>query len=604
MRTSRILFAFVSLTGLFACAPSTGAPEDELVGTASAAVQGTCGGKSWVGVAPGCPQVSGWAVDPIFPGAPAPLDGYCGYRWDGSVAPQDALLNLTASAVADLAEDCPVIVPQAATSTAAPYDETLAHSLRASLQEQVGTVDRVGLRRTPDAAPVRVVVIDSAPDALPAGPIVAGNDRHGDTLAGIIGDITCGADGCAALVGSALALPWVDEATFASAGGHVGRPSDLARALWQAYLTAEAQPERLILNLSLGWEDAPGIADCGDDPAQMTTPVRAVYDVIEHLACGGALVIAAAGNDAGGPHPPSGMMCPARWEAAPLGDRCHELAGAPRVHAVGGLDYAGQPLALTRPGGRPRLAATALGGVGWASTAPVPPPLTGTSVAAAVVSAVSAVVWSERPDLSAHQVIAALHEGGLPSGPADVCPAAPEPCEARRVSLCTALAQVGVGPLPCAPAPDRPTSSPPLAALASVSLSLALATVPPAQAYVATAAPVADPGLLPRWDAPAPALSGGAFPQPIVPVCPSCTYSTNQGTAVLYARTSVPLTQATLVLDTGSSLVAAPLSSGSLAPGSYQVGVTAAPAGVWRAFLTGYDTGGNSALTQEILIAP
>lgn len=592
MRTPRILFAFVSLTGLFACAPSIGALEDELVGSASAAVQGTCGGTSWVGVAPGCLPVSGWAVDPIFPGAPAPLDGYCGYRWNDSVTLQAALANLTAptSSVTELAEDCPVIVPQAATSTAAPYDEPLALSLRAGLQEQVGTVDRVDLRRTPDAAPVRVVVIDSAPDALPAGPIVVGNDRHGDTLAGIIGDITCGAEGCAALVGSALALPWLDEATFTSAGGHVGRPSDLARALWQAHLTAEGQPERLILNLSLGWEDAPGIADCGDDPAQMTTPVRAVYEVIEHLACGGALVIAAAGNDAGGPHPPSGMMCPARWEAAPLGGRCHELAGAPRVHAVGGLDHAGQPLALTRPGGRPRLAATALGGVSWASTALIPPPLTGTSVAAAVVSGVSAVVWSERPDLSAREVIDALHEGGLPAGLADVCPAgAPEPCEARRVSLCTALAQVGVGPLPCAPAPDRPTSSPPLTALASVSLSLALAAIPPSHTSAPTAEAVANPRLLPRWDAPAPALSGGTFPQPIVPVCPSCTYSTIQGTAVLYARTSVPLTQATLVLDT--------------APDSYRVDISAAPAGVWRAFLTGYDTGGNSALTQEILIA-
>lgn len=596
MSRHRPIFSAILLVSAAACAAP--APGDELpAGEARAALQSVCGGRRWVGRAATCPVVPGWTVEPLFgAGAPAPLDAYYACTWTGT-GPSD-LVALAGARLDSLGEDCPVVVPQGEA-----YEEELASSLRASFQAQVGTVDGVGLSPAAGTTPVRVVVVDSAPDAPLEGPVPVGADRHGDTLAGVIGDIACGSSDCAAQVSSALAMPWLDDTTASPGGGHVGRPSDLARAVWRAFEAGEGREERLVLNLSLGWEHAPGLAECSDDPAALTAPARAVHDVLQHVACQGALVIAAAGNDAGGPHPPQGMMCPARWEARALGASCDRLLGAPMVHAVGGVDYAGRPIVVTRPGGRPRLAATALGGVGWASTAPVPPPLTGTSVAAAVASGVSAVVWARRPDLTSAQVIAALYGGGEPAGPADVCPAGEKQgCTARRVSLCGALERAGVEGLPCAAAQDLPTGSPPLAPAAQLALSSSLGA---AALLSAPAAPVADLSQLPRWAAPSPALSGGVFPQPVVPVCPSCTFGASAGTAVLYARLTVPVTQPTLVLETGTGVVAAPLSgSSSLAAGAYTINVGVAPATVTRAWVTGTSSSGTVALTQEILVSP
>lgn len=592
----RRLFPVLFFAGISACAPVA---EEAPAAVARAALQSSCGGTHWVGVDPGCQDHTGWTVTQLFPGAPAPLSDLCAYARN----PFDRPDELTG--IDDLGEDCPVAVPQALAS----FDAAVAGSLRGSLRAQVGTVDTVGLKPPgEDATPVRVVVVDTAPDALLTAPIVPGLDRHGDTLAGLISDIACGSAGCTADVDTALGLPWLDKVTWTPEGGHVGRLSDVAKAIWRAFQAAEGARERLILNLSLGWEDAPGFADCVDDPAAMMPPARAVFQILQHLACQGVLVVAAAGNDAGGPEPPRGMVCPARWEAQPLGATCGVPADTPMVHAVGGVDYAGRPIVVTRPRGRPRLAATALGGVGWAGSA-APPPLTGTSVAAAVVSGVSAAVWAQRPALSGAQVISALYESGLPVGPADVCPAGqPSGCEAHRVSLCNAVLHVGVG-LDCAAAPDQPTSTPSLDPAALAALSLTLASLPANASVVA--APVSDPSLLPRWSAPGPALSGAAFPQPVVPVCPSCTFSLS---SMLYAPLTSPLDQPTLVVESGSTLLAAPLCSSStlaasacqsgsstLAAGAYRITVSSAPA--TRAWITGQAPGGAS-VTQEILIVP
>ena len=209
-----------------------------------------CDGTRWIGITPTCAPLPGWSAAPLFSNLPAPLADYCVYEWtDPNLPAASDLLALQGAGALALGEDCPVVVPQATS-----YEGALARSLRASLHAQVGTVEGVGLRRPAAGQPVKVVVVDTAPDSLLGGPLPVGNDRHGDTLANIVHDVACGPLGCAAEPATALALPWLDENTFSSGGGHAGRLSDLALALMRAFDAGAAKggQQHLILNLAAG----------------------------------------------------------------------------------------------------------------------------------------------------------------------------------------------------------------------------------------------------------------------------------------------------------------------------------------------------------------
>jgi hypothetical protein len=497
-----------------------------------------------------------------------------------------------------------VVVPQATS-----YEGALARSLRASLQAQVGTVEGVGLRRPAAGQPVKVVMVDTAPDSLFGGLLPVGNDRHGDTLANIVHDVACGPLGCAAEPATALALPWLDENTFSSGGGHAGRLSDLALALMRAFDAGAPKggQQHLILNLSLGWEDQPGLAECSDTPASSTAPARAVHDVLQYVTCRGALVIAAAGNDAAGAAPPHGMICPARWESQPI-SACPGAPVEPLVNAVGGLDYADHALALTRPEGRPRLAALGLGGEGWRHGTLSPPPLTGSSVSAAVMSAVAAVVWSRAPGLSRAELVSEIYEAGLPlptAAPADACPfGVPGPCPVRRVSLCSALLSLGAGGITCTPPPALAAGTPPFAPDVHPELAFPSPTGTPAPAL-----PVTGGIEIARDLSPSPALSGGVFPQPIYPICPSCCLPTPvSGNSIFYATLSAPLTTPRLVFTTSTGRTAAVLGLGTTSLASstpYSMAISAIPTGATHAYLTGYsDNTATNSVTQEVLMSP
>ncbi|MFT3775235.1 MAG: S8/S53 family peptidase [Minicystis sp.] len=602
MKTALRKLGALVLTGLSACAPVVSSGPDPGAGT-TAVTPATCDGSRWIGIALPCPAVPGWNAAPLFTGASAPLDAYCAFDFAGPGAPsQNDIFMLQSSGAAALGEDCPVVVPQGPTpSQLAAYEDALATSLRQSLAQRVGTVATLDLPREPKRNPARVVVIDTAPDALAGDAVRPGNDRHGDTLASIVRDIGCDAGGCSVEVASALGMPWLDRDTYTPDGGHVGRLSDVALAIHRAVTSARS--EKLVLNLSLGWEDTPGVADCGDDPAALGAPARAVHDAIEQARCKGALVIAAAGNDAGGPTPPAGLICPARWESHALA-ACTDRAEEPLLHAVGAVDYAGRPIAITRPGGMPRLAALAVGGVAWNAGDPVPPPLTGTSVAAAVASGIAAVTWTNAPALTGAEVMDVLHASGTDIGPADTCPAGVAgPCAARIVSLCRAVAAVSAAPLLCPAPPPSPASSPELAPSVAAALAPILAATPitPAPAH-----PISTTDMLPRFAAPSPALSGGAFPEPVVPVCPSCGYELSpSGSNVFYVRPTTSISDATLVLESTGTRTATPLSATSplSAEAIHQYYVIGAPTGVTRAWLTGYtDASNTTAVTQEVIV--
>jgi hypothetical protein len=565
-------------------------------------------GLRWIGLARTCEVTApGWIAQRLFRGArlPAALADYCLYAWTlpaREPAVGDVAALAATSGAAGLTEDVPVVTPAAAFTA---QDEALLVGLRGQLRAQVGDVSL--LPSAPSSPRTRIVVIDSAPDAAP-GHIQIGTSRHGDTLAHLIEDVVCKrADdgrytmGCAAEVSTELALPWIASGVAGPRGGYVGTLADLARAIergvtkWQADRAAApgTTPSRLVLNLSLGWEHTAGIADCSaGSPDLLGPPARAVRAILQHAASQGALIIAAAGNDAGGRAPRTGLVCPARFQAVPQGaDPTRAL-----LVAVSGLDYHDDPLETARPHGVTGISGLGLGGVAWDPADPVPPPLTGSSVAAAVVSAVSALVWAVQPSWSAAQVTGAVHRGGVEVGPADACPMLLAVCKSRRVSACGALHQAGA-PASCAPGLPTRSSCPELPAELS-GLAALHAAVPPGEAIAVTI------GSIPRFVAPNVQLGPWVFPMPIAATCPTCVVSAVSAGApylILPAVTQTLYDPALVVrLSPDGTRLAVSLGAALLntTPYLYELPPTWV---VHAAYLTGFDAAGHS-VTEQIFV--
>jgi Subtilase family len=476
-------------------------------------------GLRWIGVAPAsstppvCAAPSSWSATPLFrtPGLPAALARLCAYAWTdrGKAAPDATDLGqlFATSGATEMTEDVPVVLQMFSSEETALFT-----GLRNALRAQVGSASL--LSAMPDGPRVRVAVIDTAPDA-PAGYIAPGQSRHGDTLAHLIEDLVCrpvdnGPDRtCAAEVTTVLAMP-----------GGAGTLSELSRAIERAVATwvndrraaPRTTPTRLILNLSLGWEDTPGIADCTTESSRIVAPpARAVRGILQYATSQGALVIAAAGNDVGGPTPRTGLVCPARYQALPRdGDATQSL-----VLAVSGVDYQDHPLETARPAGITGIAGLGLGGVAWGPNDSVPPQLTGSSVSTAAVSAVSALVWAARPTWTTREVTQTVYAGGVDVGTANECPRSLEHCRSRRTSACGALTVAGAA-VPCAAPPAQPGSSPVLTSEIAA-LTAAFGGLSPTSG---TLTATVDP--LPRYSAPTVQLQPWTAPMPIAETCPVC----------------------------------------------------------------------------------
>jgi hypothetical protein len=553
-------------------------------------------GVRWIGTAASCTAPRSWTSAPLFgaPGLPAPLAQLCVYAWVGSTAPTDADVDalFAVSGASEMTEDVPVALQSAPFSS---QETALFAGLRGALLAQVGDVSILpSLTAQPR---VRIVVIDSAPDA-PAHQILPGDSRHGDTLAHLIEDLVClpsesprGGRACAAEVTTALALP-----------GGTGTLSELARAIERALVTWQRDrqrapsltPERLLLNLSLGWEDAPGIADCAAAPHKPEAPpARAVRGILAHAARAGALVVAAAGNDSGGPKPRAGLLCPALYQAVP-GDAAGTRS---LVVAVSGVDYQDRPLETARPLGITGIAALGLGGVAWDPADPVPPQLTGSSVATAVVSAVSALVWAYQPTWMPNEVTEAVYRGGIDVGKANACPIELGACRSHRASACGALNAAGAG-LSCVPAAPHSSSSPPLP-VEVAALEAEFASSSPHHGTVS-----APPATTPRQAAATLQLQPWVGPMPIAETCPVCRFV--NGLLSIPAREH-DLHDAVLVvgLDDGTVEVVAlesPLHSST----AYVFTLPPTSGHVRSAYITAYGppTGALYSVTEQIFVQP
>lgn len=518
----------------------------------------SCGGERWVTLREpaACADSPGFQAEPLFPPSldlPT-LAGYCLHTWTGPAAPTVAELDAWTDTFepGTLAEDCAFVTPLAHGGAASP-PELLAAHLRDSIVYRIGAVQGP---HVPGPA-VHVAVIDTTPDA-PAATPVTGNNRHGDTLAALISEVVK-VPGAVA-TSTSLAMPWstdpvTQEPYFDVGGGDFGYLSDLSRALLRAVQEHRASHAGapFVINLSLGWEPHNSHSSCS---GPLLPAVKAVRDVLDLAACeDGALIVAAAGNDMGGPSPGQGLTCPAAWMS-----KTPSCAPArPLVIAAYGLDYADKPLAVARPGSASPFAAPAIGGVAWRPGTSPPPPLSGTSVSAAAVTASLAAVWAFAPELRAEEVAGLLHEHALGlSAQADVCAEGLSTCEVRRISPCGALSALD-SPWTCsASTTTLAVSNPPPdpALLSQLLASQDMAT--PLFAAVMSAP-------LPSDLAPAAGGQNNVYPSPIIPTCPNCFLSLGNGSSssnpTLHGTLSHNVSAMVLVVNSGGSSVAHRLSS-------------------------------------------
>ncbi|HEY0132993.1 MAG TPA: S8 family serine peptidase [Nannocystis sp.] len=397
--------------------------------------------------ADGTPSLAGAGTPP--PG----LAGYCQLTWapDTSHAAPDLQVLGPLGAHES---DCEVVWQQSDV-----LSDALSPALSATYLDHLDAPeagDLLGARH-----PVVVAVIDSLSKAT-----ADGRSSHGESVGALIDGVQCPDAACDSRVRYRLALPrylnqqdetqvdWVK-------GGNFGSQGELAKAIFGAVREWEnhGSAGHLILNLSVGWE--PSFGGPGA-PADMPAPVRAVFDAMQYASCKGALIVAAAGNAAGACE--EGPMAPAMWEnhLAPSNAVC-ETIGAPAapgrpaitpndrlVYAVAGLRHDGRLLASTREKGRPRLAAPAFVAVNDAAGAPNIP-MTGSSLAAASVSAVASLVWSYQHTLSPGAVIQQIYAAGV----ADVATTLADfgvKQVTHRVSACKALAACTTTPTSECPA--------------------------------------------------------------------------------------------------------------------------------------------------------
>jgi hypothetical protein len=502
----------------------------------------TCNGSVLVVKGTECrTSTPGWTARRLFPAELARVDRlvpYCVYEWTGD---GDPVGRPYGRPVAPEERDCLAVSGQA------PAPGIAAGALEQRFLEHAAALDELPVPTNPGAQPVRVAVIDSARD-LAVGDVGGGNSSHGRAVGLVISRLACppaAGSACLAEIDNILALRVMRTPTGLTRdpnGGFFGFQSDVAGAIFEA-VASNPPNRRLIINLSLGWHQAFG------DLVSPRLSVEAVYEALRYARCRGALVIAASGNSSGALPPSDGPLLPADWQrlATPDNLQCQAdfgLGGAlsgpgPLLYAVSGVDDRDQFLFNTPIGARAPLAAPALQVIISDPNRPPNVPAafarTGSSMAAALVSAGAAVAWAYNPLQRSSDVMATLEGTGIDLGvPADYCLGAGVCPNVHRVSICAAVAaacQAGF----CAfsdPKFSCPTDGPRSPAGSSLDLSRAPAEKCDASRSINGCAPnplqaFQNTLLMPL-----------ATPQPDEPECPPC--DADRVFSYFYSRLAAP----------------------------------------------------------------
>jgi Subtilase family len=457
---------------------------------AEAATPGTC-------IPEGVALTAGWTVAPLHLEdiVAATPSKFCVFEFAGTVSDVDkAREELLDNPVAAAALKAETLVPdQAIVLSMADLESYVTDDFAAQFWERTG---RLAYTSTEGVGRTRLSILDTAPTATnwmsdPTG----GLDRHGAALAGLARDLACatsfGADGqkgpewgsCPVQIATRLALGLARRPSAASTdrradqrlewsdgGGNVSTLSRLAAALHAEVRSwKEASPDgpnHLVINLSLGWLGTRGgnAMTIGGREAPDDAGARAVYEAIVEARCAGAIVVAASGNLVGGDLTNEGPLLPAAWGNHQIGDACVGKASStegsePLLWAVGGLGANDGDLANSQPGANPPLLAPADHYVDVDAPAGERLTYTGTSVAAAVVSASAAALWSADPKATGAQVMANLHTQGKAPANVAVSSAFNKTGKAAvRVDACAA-AQAAAATLSCSRA-TAPTELP------------------------------------------------------------------------------------------------------------------------------------------------
>ncbi|MFV8755253.1 S8 family serine peptidase [Nannocystaceae bacterium ST9] len=395
---------------------------------------------------PDCPAPgpgSNWVVDELFAeSTPDALNNFCRYIWTGAGAP--VLADLPDDIENQTTPDCRVFVQSPLAGGLGP---SYQQSFLAGVQPVPNVDALLGVRGTVDIA-----VVDTAPANM-----AKAQADHGPAIAAIIAAVSGGCMGrsseCRRRVATVLGLPQtVDRGANLEQGGYFGYQSDLAQGIATALEGWNNKDFRLIINLSVGWE--PSTGDLDVDGHASTATLTALQQVIQLARCQGALVVAASGNQpiASCVDQPTG---PGSWErqAAPVAATCNALGVAtpvestasyrPLVYAATPLDWQQRNLADFRPGSDARLATLGFGAyvtIGNQSYGP----LSGSSISAATISGIAALVWSYFPRLNADEVMEVLYASGtrrLQDGQAVTADfALTQTPEQRVITACGALA--------------------------------------------------------------------------------------------------------------------------------------------------------------------
>lgn len=420
----------------------------------SSTLDRACPDNQWVGyrlssapcpVVTAPPSLGAWVKTEPFAGSIPALERYCVYRWEpATLGNPPETSYLPDSPELRLERDCEVV------SAHARLPDGAWQPLSSAYLEQL---DVPVIANLPYQRTTRVAIVDSTPDRV--GSVGGGRSLHGEAMGSVVDRLSCldPSGICGAELANHLALPRIDTETYGERGGHYGSQSELAVAMFEAVFSWRngsgwAPGDNLVVNLSVGWNEV-----YGGTPQNPRLPPKLVYQVAQYASCNGALLVAASGNRS--TDVASGPLFPAGWErASRLCSNAPAAAYDPLVHAVGGVDGRDSTLTLSRVDSQPRLVAPA---AQVSLEHPLLPGIptkvsSGTSFAAASVSAIAAVVWSLRPNLRPDQVMQLVYLSAIPIGGAADFGFDGMLQTRRRVSVCRAVTLACTN-LACPPLP-------------------------------------------------------------------------------------------------------------------------------------------------------